>query len=341
MKHIDCIIIPLPLWPLFPKNNLDPNSHIRHPSHSVHSDRALRCRRSNYSRHGPQIPWRSPLVCRAAWCHDIKMDGPLLYPRICNCGPRVVSRLSRLDPDSYQCGICPRRHVSRLATYQTRGFLLAVCSTPFRNQYTSFPNETPRASLACFVLFGCTLALLSQISNPDTPAALYLLSVFVNGLSMGAALNYTLAHLLHLTPPSTHFMSTSLLTTFRGFAGSFGSAIGGGLFVRVLKANLEEGFEQHGGLEGREDLVRRLLGSPALVKSLEGAERAVAVSGYVVAVKSLFVAGAGLVVIMVFVQAGTGWKAGLEKKVESEENVVGNGRGVEDEEWEEGMEQGV
>ncbi|TVY47930.1 Efflux pump [Lachnellula occidentalis] len=197
------------------------------------------------------------------------------------------------------------------------------------------------ASIVCFVLFGCTLALLSQISNPDTPAALYLLAVFVNGLSMGAALNYTLAHLLHLTPPSTHFMSTSLLTTFRGFAGSFGSAIGGGLFVRVLKANLEEGFEQHGGLEGREDLVRRLLGSPALVKSLEGAERAVAVSGYVVAVKSLFVAGAGLVVIMVFVQAGTGWKPGVEKKIEREENVVGNGRGVEDEEWEEGMEQGI
>jgi len=197
------------------------------------------------------------------------------------------------------------------------------------------------ACIVCFILFGCTLALLSQISNPTTPATLYLLSVFANGLCIGSALNYTLAHLLHLTPPSTHFISTPLLTTFRGFAGSFGSAIGGGLFVRVLKTSLEEGFEKHGSLDGREDLVRRLLGSPALVKSLKGAERAVAVSGYVEALRSLFVAGVGLVAIMVFVQASTGWRAGVEKKVEREEGGVGNGRGVEDEEWEEGMEQGV
>jgi hypothetical protein len=129
--------------------------------------------------------------------------------------------------------------------------------------------------------------------------------------------------------------------TFRGFAGSFGSAIGGGLFVRVLKAKLEEGFENNGGLEGREELVRKLLGSPALAKSLKGAERAVAVSGYVNALRALFMAGVGLAAIMVFVQAGTGWKAGVEKKVETEEDAVGNGRGVEDEEWEEGMEQGV
>lgn len=198
-----------------------------------------------------------------------------------------------------------------------------------------------RACIISFTLFGCTLALLSQISTPSTPAPLYLLSVFVNGLCIGAALNYTLAHLLHLTPPSTHFISTSLLTTFRGFAGSFGSAIGGGLFVRVLKAKLEEGFEENGGLKGREDLVRKLLGSPALAKSLEGAERSVAISGYVEALRTLFLAGMGLAAIMVFVQAGTGWKTGVEKKIESEEVVVGNGRGVEDEEWEEGMEQGV
>lgn len=109
----------------------------------------------------------------------------------------------------------------------------------------------------------------------------------------------------------------------------------------MLKAKLEEGFENNGGLKGREDLVRRLLGSPALAKSLKGAERAVAVSGYVDALRALFIAGVGLSAIMVLVQASTGWKAGDEKKVETEEDVVGNGRGVEDEEWEEGMEQGV
>ncbi|PSS27452.1 hypothetical protein M430DRAFT_79706, partial [Amorphotheca resinae ATCC 22711] len=121
------------------------------------------------------------------------------------------------------------------------------------------------ASVIAYSLFVCTLLLISQISNPSTLPAFYFLAVFINGCCTGAALNYTLAHLLHQTPPSTHFISISLLATFRGFAGSFGSAIGGGLFVRLLKSGLEEGFEQHGGLEGREELVRRLLGSPALV----------------------------------------------------------------------------
>ncbi|KAH6674209.1 major facilitator superfamily domain-containing protein [Halenospora varia] len=201
------------------------------------------------------------------------------------------------------------------------------------------------ASIVSYLLFAGSLLILSQISTPTTPAPLYFICVFLNGFCTGAALNYTLAHLLHLTPPSTHFITTSLLTTFRGFAGSFGSAIGGGLFVRVLKSSLEEGFEEHGGLEGREDLVRRLLGSPALVKSLKGMDRKIAVAGYVASFKALFTAGVGLALIMVFVQAGTGWKApeDLSKKevrAQEESALIGNGRGVEDE-WEEGMEQGV
>ncbi|KAG9235040.1 major facilitator superfamily domain-containing protein [Amylocarpus encephaloides] len=160
-----------------------------------------------------------------------------------------------------------------------------------------------------YVLFAISLFVLSQISNASTAPPLYFLAVFVNGLFTGAALNYTLAHLLHLTPLATHFISTSLLTTFRGFAGSFGSAIGGGLFIRVLKARLEQGFSENGGLEGREELVRKLLGSPALVKSLEGIERVIAVDGYTESLKALFLAGVGLAVIMSFVQAWTGWKA--------------------------------
>jgi len=186
--------------------------------------------------------------------------------------------------------------------------------------------------------------LLSQISTEATPAPLYLASVFINGLSTGAALNYTLAHLLHLTPPSTHFISTSLLITFRGFAASFGSAIGGGLFVRILKKGLEEGFKKNGGLKGRKELIRRLLGSPALVKSLEGTERWVAVKAYTGAIRGLFVAGAVLALGMVVMQAGTGWKKGVEPGklvVEGEESLVGNGRGIEDEEWEEEMERAV
>ncbi|KAH7356496.1 major facilitator superfamily domain-containing protein [Rhexocercosporidium sp. MPI-PUGE-AT-0058] len=193
-------------------------------------------------------------------------------------------------------------------------------------------------SIVSYFLFTCTLVTLSQIANPSTPAPLFLLNVFVNGICVGAALAYTLAHLLHLTPTSTHFISTSLLTTFRGFAGSFGSAIGGGLFVRILKAILEKGFEDNGGLKGREDLVRRLLGSPALVQTLKGVEKRIAVAGYVGGLSQLFVAGAGLALVMVLVQAATGWKGAEEINNGSEvEHLID----VDDEEWEERMEQGV
>ena len=48
------------------------------------------------------------------------------------------------------------------------------------------------------------------------------LAVFLNGLATGGALNYTLAHLLHLSHKDTHYITTSLLGTFRGFGGSFG-----------------------------------------------------------------------------------------------------------------------
>ena len=179
-----------------------------------------------------------------------------------------------------------------------------------------------------FVLFALTLFILSQISTSTTPPPLYFLAVFINGVCTGAALNYTLAHLLHLTPPATHFISTSLLNTFRGFAGSFGSAIGGGYFVRVLKATLEEGFEKNGGLEGRKGLVRKLLGSPALVKSLSGVERDIAIAGYTASLKALFLGGVGLAAVMVLLQAGTGWTEPSdpvsEREREEEESALVN-----------------
>jgi TctA family transporter len=135
----------------------------------------------------------------------------------------------------------------------------------------------------------------------------------VNGFCTGAALNYTLAHILHLSLPQTHFIVTSLLATFRGFAGSFGSAIGGGIFARILESALVEGFEEK-GLAGKEELIRKLLGGPALVSSLEGAEKEVAIAGYVTALKGLFTAASGLALLMVLVQAGTGWRAGVGEK---------------------------
>lgn len=193
-----------------------------------------------------------------------------------------------------------------------------------------------------YFLFSCTIFVLSQITKLSTPPWLYFLAVFVNGLCTGAALNYTLAHLLYQTPASTHYITISLMSTFRGFAASFGSAIGGGLFTRILKEGLEKGFEENGGLAGREDLVRRLLGSPALVKALEGVERVVAVDSYTASLKRLFLTGAGLALGMVFIQAGTGWKHGAETE-QSEEQDAGNvsEAEAEAEEWEEGMEQGV
>ena len=101
LKLIDRITMSLPFRPFLPENHLDPDSHLGHPSHSLHFDRALRGRRSDYPRHSSEVPWCTPLLCRTAGHHDIKMDGPLLHARICNCRPRVVSRFSRLDPDPY------------------------------------------------------------------------------------------------------------------------------------------------------------------------------------------------------------------------------------------------
>ena len=85
-------------------------------------------------------------------------------------------------------------------------------------------------------------------------------------------MNYTLAHVLHLTVPVTHLIVIPLNAMFRGMSGSFGSAISGGLFARVLRSTLESDFADH-GLKGKESLVRQLLGTPTLVKSLVGVER--------------------------------------------------------------------
>jgi hypothetical protein len=156
--------------------------------------------------------------------------------------------------------------------------------------------------------FPISLAILGHLSTPESSTAVYVLAELANGLCTGAALNYTLAHLLHLTLPSTHFIATSLLAAFRGFAGSFGSAVGGGVFARLLRAALEKGFADR-GLDGKEELVRQLLGSPALAARLVGPEREVAVEGYVSAIQGLFMAGVGLSVVVIFIQAGTGWSA--------------------------------
>ncbi|KAF2839255.1 MFS general substrate transporter [Patellaria atrata CBS 101060] len=174
-------------------------------------------------------------------------------------------------------------------------------------------------SLVTMSLFPVTLALISLESTPTSPTSLYLLLVFTNGFCTGTALNYTLVHLLHLTPPDTHFIVTSLLATFRGFAGSFGSAVGSGVFTRMLRRGLVRGFS-HAGLSGKGPLIRKLIGSPAIVGTLHGTERAVAVDAYVGALKGLFYAGVGLSAMVVFIQAGTGW-TNPEQETSDEESI--------------------
>jgi MFS family permease len=166
-------------------------------------------------------------------------------------------------------------------------------------------------TLVVYIFFPFTMVLLAMLSTHDSNKWLYVLDVLVSGALTGAALNYNLAHVLHLTPKNTHYVATSLLATFRGFSGSFGSAIGGGMFSRTLYNSLTRQFAERG--IKNEELVIRLLGSPALVGSLEGVQKEVAVKGYEEALKMLFLSGAGLAALMVFVQAGTGWKGAGEE----------------------------
>ncbi|KAI0838699.1 MFS general substrate transporter [Hypoxylon sp. FL0890] len=172
-----------------------------------------------------------------------------------------------------------------------------------------------------FTLFAASLFLLSLASTPDVPIALYIGTVFLNGLFTGAALNYTLAHLLHLALPETHYVATSLLGTFRGFAGSFGSAIGGGIFARTLRESLEKGFKEIGGSEqDRGELIRKLIGSPALVYNggLGAKEQQVAVQGYVEALRVLFQAAVVLSIFVLVIQAASGWRGPLDKVKDQE-----------------------
>lgn len=173
-------------------------------------------------------------------------------------------------------------------------------------------------SLITYILFAVTLFVVAQLSTSESETWVYVIVLFANGFSTGAAMNYTLAHVLHLTMPITHVIIIPLNSMFRGMSGSFGSAIGGGIFARVLRSTLETDFK-HRGLKGKEQLIRQLLGTPALVNSLVGVEKEVAVDGYTTAVKTLFVSGSILALIVTGFQAGTGW---IAPKAETEEDEV-------------------
>ncbi|KAF2177645.1 MFS general substrate transporter [Zopfia rhizophila CBS 207.26] len=176
-------------------------------------------------------------------------------------------------------------------------------------------------SVLSMALFPITFLILVFISTTESPWGGYMVVVFLNGLITGASLNYTLVHLLHLTMPDVHPIVLSLLATFRGFAGSFGSAIGGGLFARILHRSLVDGFAD-AGLKHKKDLVRRLVGSPALVRGLRGKEKEIAVGAYEEGLKSLFLASMGLAIIVALFQAGTGWKEPIEKEAKAQPDEV-------------------
>jgi MFS family permease len=168
------------------------------------------------------------------------------------------------------------------------------------------------SSLVTYLLFALSLVVISQIATPDSNIWLFILALFINGFLTGALLNYTLVHVLYITHKDTHVIVLPLNAMFRSLSGSFGSAIAGGVFLRTLRGRLQEDFK-NAGLQGKGSLITKLVGTPALVKSLTGMDREIALDGYVTALKALFVTGAGLAVLMALVQAGTGWTAPKQK----------------------------
>ncbi|TDZ26592.1 Efflux pump dotC [Colletotrichum orbiculare MAFF 240422] len=168
-------------------------------------------------------------------------------------------------------------------------------------------------SIIALTCFATTMFALSLAGTATTPIWIFVLVVVLNGLATGATLNYTLAHLLHLSVPEEHFISTSLLGTFRGFGGSFGTAIGGGVFFRLLRSGLVESFLRLDGGDrlsaAREELITKLIGSPALVFNggLGPAEHAIAVERYAGASRGTWQAAAALAFVAVVIQASTGW----------------------------------
>ena len=99
-----------------------------------------------------------------------------------------------------------------------------------------------------------------------------------------------------------------------------------------LKRRLEEGFADGSYDDGvvpddQQELIRKLLGSPALVWQLEGYEKQAAISAYQDALRTMFLAGVALVLVMTFAQAGTGSTKGVEA---NEDEVDVNAQDHED-----------
>ncbi|VUC36948.1 unnamed protein product [Clonostachys rosea] len=180
-------------------------------------------------------------------------------------------------------------------------------------------------SIALFTLLMWALSLCTY-PNSSTPAIAAI--VLGSGLVTGAAINYTLAHLLHHSHDGTQYITTSLLGTFRGFGGAFGTAIGGGIFNRVLRSHLTDGFRSVDGDDSltpaKKWLIEQLLGAPELVygSALSPEDRAVAIDSYASSIRIVFQAATVLGVIVLVFQAGTGWTPpGREEKEDEQINA--------------------
>lgn len=174
-------------------------------------------------------------------------------------------------------------------------------------------------SISALAVFTASTYVLSVISTTSLPLVLFLLVVLANGLATGGGVNYTLAHILHLSHDDTRYIATSLLGTFRGSGSSFGTAVAGGIFYRLLRGSLVAGFLQLDGgdhLSGdRQRLVSNLVNTPGLVHGgdLSSTERNIAIEGYAGATRGVWQAMAALGIVVVLFQALTGKTAPHDK----------------------------
>ncbi|KAL6921831.1 hypothetical protein ACHAP8_010162 [Fusarium lateritium] len=175
-------------------------------------------------------------------------------------------------------------------------------------------------SISALVIFTISTYTLSLISTTSLPLVLFIVVVLINGLATGGGVNYTLAHILHLSYDDTRYIATSLLGTFRGSGSSFGTAVAGGIFYRFLRGSLEAGFLQLDGGERLSDDRRRLVSSlvntPGLVHGgdLSRAEQDIAIEGYAGATRGVWQSMAALGVVVILFQALTGKKAPDDKR---------------------------
>ncbi|KAG9251752.1 major facilitator superfamily domain-containing protein [Emericellopsis atlantica] len=188
--------------------------------------------------------------------------------------------------------------------------------------------------VVAIMLFSISMFALSSVATAGFHLAALVASVIAGGVATGAALNYTLAHMLHHSHEGTQYITTSLIGTFRGFGGAFGTSIGGGIFSRYLRSSLSEGFRLLDGTDvldpERRRLVSRLLGAPELVwqGGLGAADKDVAIQAYAGATRGVWQAAAILGIVVCVLQAGTGWRgpapAAVMDQAEAQANVLEN-----------------